>query len=63
MRGEATTIMVLRDTRERLKEYGQKGETYDEIIERLLEHAQKCAFQKRIRQIFETEEFVPLGKV
>lgn len=32
----ATTIAVSEDIRDRIKEIGNKGETYDEIIERLL---------------------------
>jgi len=33
---DITTIQVLKDTREKLKELGSKGETYDEIIQRLI---------------------------
>jgi len=36
---EMTTIPVAVETRERLKQLGKKGDTYDEIIRRLLEHA------------------------
>lgn len=34
---DITTIQVSKTIRDRLKELGKKGETYDEIIERLLE--------------------------
>lgn len=63
MKGEATTIMVLRGTREELKQYGRKGETYDQIIARLLELAQKSAFHRRQKLILESGKFVPLEKV
>jgi len=35
--GEVTTIQVKKETREELKAIGGKGETYDEIIQRLLQ--------------------------
>ena len=31
-----TTIRIRKDIREKLKEIGRKGETYDEIISRLI---------------------------
>jgi len=36
MAKDVTTIRVSTELRDRLKEMGKKGETYDEIIERLL---------------------------
>jgi len=42
--GEAdrwTSIRVKKQTAERLKHVGRKGETYDEIIRRLLERASR----------------------
>ena len=33
---DVTTIQISKDTREELKALGSKGETYDEIIKRLL---------------------------
>jgi len=35
--GDITTIRLKKETREMLKEVGRKGETYDEIIRRLVE--------------------------
>ena len=40
-RREMTTIQVSKETREMLKELGRKGETYDDIIRRLIELARK----------------------
>ena len=34
---ELTQIAVTKQTRERIKEYGKKGETYDEILNKLLD--------------------------
>jgi len=39
--GEMTTISIRKTTRERLKEVGKKGETYDEIINRLIDFWKK----------------------
>ena len=38
---EITTIKVKKTTVEKLKNFGRKGETYDDVIVRLLEIAQK----------------------
>ena len=38
---ENTTIAVSNDVKERIKEFGNKGETYSQIIARLLESARK----------------------
>ena len=40
---DITTIMVKKETRDILKELGKKGETYDDIIRRLIDlwNAQK----------------------
>jgi len=34
-----TSIRVSKETRDRLKEHGQKGESYDELLNRLLNQA------------------------
>lgn len=38
---ENTTIAISNEVRDRIKEFGNKGETYSEIIARLLESARK----------------------
>ncbi|WP_309493380.1 DUF7557 family protein [Candidatus Hecatella orcuttiae] len=38
-KSEVTTIQISKTIRERLKELGKKGETYDDILERLLQLA------------------------
>ena len=38
---EMTTIAILPELKERIQEFGNKGETYSQIIARLLESARK----------------------
>jgi len=40
-KSDVTTIQIMKETREELKGLGSKGETYDEIIKRLLKKARK----------------------
>ena len=61
--GETTTIPLTKETRDLLKKYGQKGETYDELIRRLLQVAEQMEFAKRQKRILEDEEFVSLEQV
>ncbi len=37
-----TTISLDTETRDRLKSLGRKGETYDELLNRLIDHYQKA---------------------
>ncbi|MHB8360403.1 MAG: DUF7557 family protein [Thermoplasmataceae archaeon] len=55
-----TTIQISKDTRERLKKIGSKGQTYDEIIKKLLEIGQKVMFFNELDRISDSEEFLPL---
>jgi hypothetical protein len=61
--GETTTIPLSKETRDLLKEYGKKGETYDELIRRLLQVAEQVEFARRQKRILDDEEFVPLDQV
>ena len=61
--GETTIIPLSKETRDLLKRYGQKGETYDELIRRLLEMAEQFEFARRQKRILEEEEFVPLDQI
>lgn len=40
-----TTIAITRTVRDEIKEFGHKGETYSEILERLIESAKKRQIQ------------------
>jgi hypothetical protein len=50
MNKKTATIKIEPETRDRLKELGKKGETYDEIIMRLILHL------KRMRRFDEPED-------
>jgi predicted CopG family antitoxin len=39
-KSDLTTIQISKETREKLAEMGKKGDTYDEIIQRLLKLAE-----------------------
>lgn len=39
---ETTTIQLFKETREKLKEIGKMGETYDDVINRLIKAAMEC---------------------
>jgi len=52
-----TTISISTDVREEIKEFGQKGETYDEIITRLL----RSAKERQIHDILlDTSDCIPV---
>ncbi|MCJ2520191.1 MAG: hypothetical protein LN412_04495 [Candidatus Thermoplasmatota archaeon] len=55
-----TTIPVSKEVRDRLKRLGAKGETYDELLRRLIEDGEMRLLYERERRILETDEFVPL---
>jgi len=41
-----TTIQISKETRDKLKELGKKGDTYDEIVKRLLKLAESRTEKK-----------------
>ena len=55
-----TTIPVSKELRDRLRRLASKGETYDDLLRRLIEDAENRLLDERERRILETEEFVPL---
>jgi len=61
---DITTIPVRRETKERLRSLGLKGQTYDEIISQLMENVEYDEFmEKQYKRLKEKSRFVPLGKV
>ncbi len=58
-----TTIQVSKETREKLKRLGRKGQTYEEIIENLIEISKKAMFFNELDRIADTEEFIPLDEI
>jgi hypothetical protein len=60
---QVTTIQIQKDTRDRLREIGHKGETYDKLIRRLMEASREFEFYSDLDRIVDKEEFVPLDEV
>jgi hypothetical protein len=58
--GEMTTIQIRKETRSELKDFGKKGETYDQVIHTLMDNSRKVAFFEDLDRIIEEEEFVSL---
>jgi len=58
-----TTIPLSPNTRDALKKLGVKGETYDDILRRLIQLAEQAAFLERQKRILTAEEFTPLADV
>ena len=61
--GDTTTIPLSKSTRDLLKQFGRKGETYDELVRRLLTMAEEVEFAERQNRILSEEEFIPLEEV
>lgn len=61
---EITTVQLEAETREKLKSMGKKGETYNEIILRLVDLAEYESFMRKQYQILDEEtEWVPLEEL
>jgi hypothetical protein len=59
-----TTIPVQVETREKLKRYGMKGDTYDSILRRMMAEVDHLRFMERqYARLEEKEKFVPLEEV
>ncbi len=54
-----TTIQISKETREDIKQFGTKDETYDEILHKMMEMLANRMLSEKARQMIETEEFVP----
>lgn len=48
--GPSTTIRVEKATKKRIDEHGQKGETYDQILKRILDKYEKFKDVKEGKQ-------------
>jgi len=46
-----------------LKKLGAKGETYDDILRRLIQLAEQATFVERQKRILTDEKFIPLADV
>lgn len=64
----ATTIPIEKDTRDRLKRFGSKDETYDEILDRLMDYLEELKVDELIEAKWgalqeEKERYIPLDEV
>ena len=64
----ATTIQIQHETREKLKMFGHKGETYDDIVERLMNYCEELniyeLIEKRWNKLqLEKEQYIPLDEI
>lgn len=51
-----TTINILPPLRDRLKTYGHSGETYNDILKRLMDNMDRDAFLRKAREVREHPE-------
>jgi len=59
-----TTIPVEKETRERLRSFGKKGETYDQILRRLMSLAEYERFmEKQYERLKDKEAFISLDEL
>ncbi len=59
----STTIAVSFETRETLRLLGEKGESYDHIIHKLIEKAAWKELDDRWNSILNEDEFIPLDEL
>ena len=58
-----TTIAVRAETKEVLRHLGEKGESYDQIIRRLVKKAAFKELDDRWNRILEEDEFIALDEL
>ena len=59
----ATTIAVSLETKEILPQFGEKDESYNNIIRKLIKEAGWKKLDKRLNKILENDEFISLDKL
>jgi len=59
----ATTIAVSDETKEQLRLIGEKGESYDKVIRRIIKLAGIKELDRRWNRILEEDEFIPLDEL
>ena len=57
-----TTIPVSKEIRDRLKGLASEGETYDDLLRRLIGDEEARLLYLREKRILETDEFIPLDE-
>ena len=63
-----TTIQLEKETRESLKKYGWKGESYNDIIERLMDYCEELNVEEMIQERWERlqkekDEYLTLDEI
>ena len=58
-----TTIAVSMETKEILRQHGEKGESYDHILQRLLDGMNWKAMDRRWNKILEKDKFIALDEL
>lgn len=58
-----TTVAITEQVKQKLNLFGNKGETYNEIIEMLVETAEKSEFFEKQKRILATEKFVNVDEI
>ncbi len=61
---EITTIPITKEVRDMLKSYGLKGETYDNILRRIMKQVDIEEFMERqYKHLQEKNKFIPLDEI
>lgn len=59
-----TTIPIEKETRERLRSFGRKGETYDQVLRRLMSIAEYEEFMtKQYERLKDKSAFISLDEI
>ena len=58
-----TTVAVSPETKELLRQIGEKGESYDVIINKLIKETSIKKLDERWNRILEDDEFIPLDEL
>lgn len=58
-----TTIALSVETKEMLRQFGEKGESYDLIIKKLIKDTGLKKLDKKWNKILESEEFISLDEL
>ncbi len=58
-----TTIQVDKETRESIKQFGTKDETYDEILRKLIQIAALHYLHEDVKRMMKEEKAVPFNEV
>lgn len=59
----ATTIAVSSETKEILRQFGEKGESYNNIIRKLIKEAGWKKLDNQWNKILENDEFISLDEL